>query len=272
MTSIFRPVAAVLAATLLASAAGGASAEPAAQPPSLNVVQGPLSGVEGEDFAAYLRAMDDFQAKGFAGLKRHLPRLRQALEGAPASYPLIEGKGREWIMRSNDLSDMLLLMDMTSEAAQREGVEAARVDRRPNVYPMIAFVLGSEAVEHKRLDEAIGYLDRGLAMQPGNWLLVVEKSAALQGQHRWADALALIDGTLAHADAMVLANAAPLHRNRGFSLIELGRLDEAKAAYEKSLEVEPGNKLALRELEYIRGLKAGGPTAPMELAIPGAEP
>jgi len=38
----------------------------------------------------------------------------------------------------------------------------------------------------------------------------------------------------------------------------LGRLDEAEDSYNKSLEIEPGNRIALGELEYIKKLRAQG--------------
>ena len=44
-------------------------------------------------------------------------------------------------------------------------------------------------------------------------------------------------------------------RGMGFSLIELKRLDEAEKAFQESLQIEPGNKLANNELVYIQGLR-----------------
>jgi tetratricopeptide (TPR) repeat protein len=41
-------------------------------------------------------------------------------------------------------------------------------------------------------------------------------------------------------------------RGVGSSLIELKQLDEAEQTFLASLEIEPGNKLALSELDYIR--------------------
>ena len=45
-------------------------------------------------------------------------------------------------------------------------------------------------------------------------------------------------------------------RGLGYSLIELGDLDAAEIAFNKSLMVEPGNQVAQRELGYIRQLRA----------------
>lgn len=44
-------------------------------------------------------------------------------------------------------------------------------------------------------------------------------------------------------------------RGIGWALIEDGDLPGARQAYERSLELDPGNKLALGELEYISGLE-----------------
>lgn len=44
----------------------------------------------------------------------------------------------------------------------------------------------------------------------------------------------------------------------GLVLIEMGRLDGAEKAFHSSLEIEPGNALALNELSYIEELRAGG--------------
>ena len=44
-------------------------------------------------------------------------------------------------------------------------------------------------------------------------------------------------------------------RGIGYSLIELGELEAARQAFEKSLKMEPNNRLALDELEYIRKLQ-----------------
>jgi tetratricopeptide (TPR) repeat protein len=45
-------------------------------------------------------------------------------------------------------------------------------------------------------------------------------------------------------------------RGLGFVLVEMGELDRAKAAYEESLKLEPNNKLAQGELEYIQRRQA----------------
>jgi Flp pilus assembly protein TadD len=58
-----------------------------------------------------------------------------------------------------------------------------------------------------------------------------------------------------------------MRRGRGFVLTELGRLDEAEAAYRESLKIEPDSERAKNELQYIARLKAGGPSAPYALGL-----
>jgi len=46
-------------------------------------------------------------------------------------------------------------------------------------------------------------------------------------------------------------------RGLGYTYIELQDLDRAEALYRQSLEIEPGNTTAERELEYIRRQRQG---------------
>jgi len=48
-----------------------------------------------------------------------------------------------------------------------------------------------------------------------------------------------------------LSERASALRGMGFILIEEGKLDEAKAHYEQSLEIDPDSKVAINELKYI---------------------
>jgi tetratricopeptide (TPR) repeat protein len=166
------------------------------------------------------------------------------------------------VVRSADMPDGIVLMVMAGALAEKTGGKSV-VSQKPNVYPDIALILTSEAVERKAFQEAIGYADRGLALQPENWGLLFEKGAALQGLRRWQDGLTLADKALAGEYLLLTMHQAPFHRRRGFSLVELGRLEEARAAYEEALKIEPDNAVAKQELEYVSGLMKGAkPTAP----------
>lgn len=266
----------VLAGALALLLPGGAQAQAPDQPGSEIVLGGGggvLPAAEAEALAAHDAAMEAFQRRGFAGLNSHLPKLRRALENAPASYPVIEQVEGRWIVRSDDLADGLMLAMMATAAAQKSSPDAqVSVSTQRNVYPMIALLLGSAAVERRDYREAIRWLDRGLALQPLERHVLTERIAALHGLRQWAEALDAADAALASGDLLIVTHPASLHRKRGFSLIELGRLDEAQAAYEESLKTEPDNAAALGELAYIRGLRRGAAPTPVELVAPGASP
>lgn len=264
-------IGAVFACAVVAPGVAAAQAAPPERPRIVvNLTGAPPQGAEAEHLQTLVRAREAFQRRGFAGLAGNLRALRQALDQAPDAYPIMEQRGEDWIVRGSDMGDTLILTTAASAAGQAAGKTTMTVVQSPNVYPDIALLLGAEAVERGEYAEAIAVLDRGLKIQPGNWLLINERLAALLGQSRWADALALADETLASSDLLVSLHAAPFHRRRGSSLIELGRLDEASAAFEASLETEPGSATAKNELDYIRQLRAGQPATATTLVAPGA--
>lgn len=267
----------VLAGVLALALPGAAVAQtPTPDQPGSQIViggGGALPAAEAEDLAAYDTAMAAFQQRGFAGLNPHMGKLRRAMNRAPAAYPMVEQVGDTWIVRTNDMADGLMLSIMATSEAQKASPDAqVNVWTQPNVYPMIALLLGSAAVERHDYREALTWLDRGLALQPTERLVLTERIAALQGLRRWDDALKAADEALASGDMLITLHPASLHRKRGFSLVELGRLEEAKAAYEESLRTEPDNATALGELEYIRGLRRGAAPLPGQLVAPGAQP
>jgi tetratricopeptide (TPR) repeat protein len=132
-------------------------------------------------------------------------------------------------------------------------------------------VLFSQAymlVESKRMPEARDVLERLLPMAPFNSAYKSELAHVLSmlGQplrslslYREAEANAEFDGKdeQAHQRAVAL-------RGQGYALVELGRWDEAEAAYRKSLTYEPDSQLAKGELAFIRDQrpKASAPQKP----------
>ena len=67
------------------------------------------------------------------------------------------------------------------------------------------------------------------------------------------------------------AMAARALRGMGYAYVELGRLQEAEAAYRDSLTLEPDNRIALEELTFIDALRKkrappGGPGKPSDPA------
>lgn len=259
------------ALALMLAAPGDANARQASPPQAetteaarptvtVNIVSGDLSGRERRDFDLLERAMRDMQTRGYAGLDRHLPALRRAMERAPAAYPHTEKRAaNDWIVRTLDIGETMVMATLLQASAVEAGASNVTVRQQPNVYPLIALMLGSEAVERGRLDEAIAVLDQGLARQPDDGALIKEKASALQAAGRNEEALSLATEALASDSIRIVLNAGQLHRSRGFSLIELKRLPEARAAYDAALKLDPEDRSAKAQLAYIDGLEAGQP-------------
>lgn len=120
----------------------------------------------------------------------------------------------------------------------------------PSAYKMAAFL----HVEAKQTDAALAMLDKAAAVAPYWAEPHAERGYLLNQVGRQQEGLASYERawdlverypTNDYARALVL-------RGLGYTWIELRDLDRAEAFYRQSLEVEPGNALARRELEYIR--------------------
>ncbi len=199
---------------------------------------------EAADAAKLAKIFEAFAKDGPGAIERHSRELEQILNRAPERYPLVETRGGLVIVRT--------------QVEQLKIPTGAKVSERDNVYPLAAQFLAYLANERGDPDKAIAYLDRALGFQPGSQGLLGEKGAALTLKKDWAGALAAYETALTSEPAIHALMRAKLLRGRGFALIELHRLDEAEAAYEQSLKLEPGHGGALHELNYIRGLRQGG--------------
>ncbi len=198
-----------------------------------------------------------------------VPALEDVASRTPDAYPQIERKGDRVIVRASGLDQGLipaLIAGATGKDANPSG--PTRVDIEYNTYGQAIFLLGSAAVEARDMRKATFWLDKGLALQPDNLMLVTEKGMVLTVQKRHAEALALYEATFENASGMLLGDKqgkARLLRAKGFTLIELNRLDEAEAAYKASREIEPDHGGAKHELAYIAQLRAGAEQRGMEL-------
>lgn len=123
-------------------------------------------------------------------------------------------------------------------------------------------------IETRDRDSAMRRLDQAIALAPA-WADPHAEKGFLLGQlGRHEDALAEYRTALALADGSAMSDGfkALAWRGIGYMLIELRHWDEAKAAYERSLEFEPGSELAKTELEFI------AKSAPKAEAQPTTEP
>jgi Flp pilus assembly protein TadD len=113
------------------------------------------------------------------------------------------------------------------------------------------------ASDRKQWPEALALLEQEMRYAPWEWRAYIERGyimnqlgkneEAIQVYQKGLDLATRYEGTA--------ADRASAWRGIGFAQTELGQLDVAKNSYNESLKLDPGNKLALNELDYIRDLE-----------------
>ena len=151
--------------------------------------------------------------------------------------------------------DVVSVADVTEYetfvAASTRGKPVEWIDTAcPSAYKMAAFL----AIEAKEPDTALSMLDRTSAIAPYWAEPHAERGYLLNQLGRLQEGLASYERALSLVEqyrSNVYLKALVL-RGLGYTYIELRDLDHAEALYRQSLEIEPGNSTAERELEYIR--------------------
>jgi len=206
---------------------------------------------EQKDRVALDAILADAKSHGLNALVSHFDDLQTMIERAPTGeIPACNGVR---YVRASGPADTLTAL--AGAAATHEPGQVVAL--APSPYPRAALNLGAGYVELSQWAEAEKILARGLALDPKNSALVTEDALAMSHLGRSAQALAMCDQLLAGGVAQPLDRARVL-RTQGYLLGELGRYDDAIAAYQQSLTFQPGNGLAQNEIAYLTKLKAGG--------------
>ncbi|WP_263366712.1 tetratricopeptide repeat protein [Edaphobacter bradus] len=109
--------------------------------------------------------------------------------------------------------------------------------------------------EEQRLDNALVCVESGISIEPDHPRLWSEKGFILNRLKRHSEALRCYEeATLVRAWAPA-SQISRAFRGQGSALIDLGRLDDAETAYRRSLDLEPTNRSAPHELEYIQHMR-----------------
>ena len=111
------------------------------------------------------------------------------------------------------------------------------------------------AIERRDLKSALEYLDRALTLEPDQVTSMQEKAYLFARQGRYQEAYDLYMKSFSVRQWASDKQRAKALRGAGASLIDLGKLDESEVMFKRSLELEPGNSVALNELGYISDLK-----------------
>lgn len=125
----------------------------------------------------------------------------------------------------------------------------------PGSYSHAWHILGVIESKQGQLEHALFCLDCGLELEPDHPEHWSQKGVVLGKLKRHDDALQCYVRAATARNWAPRTQVARALRGQGVQLIDLGRLDEAEAALRRSLEFEPGNNLALQELEYIQQLR-----------------
>jgi len=119
----------------------------------------------------------------------------------------------------------------------------------------LAFLEGFCAIEAKDWPRATDLLTRAVGLMPLENHPRLELAFALTMAKRYEESLAQDRAVIEHTnDGCLIATAL---RHEGSTYIDMGMLESARLAYEKSLELEPSSAIAARELKTIaQGLAA----------------
>ncbi|PZC71094.1 hypothetical protein B5X24_HaOG214137 [Helicoverpa armigera] len=106
---------------------------------------------------------------------------------------------------------------------------------------------GNAALSWGKFDEAVKFYSEAIALDPQNHVLYSNRSAAYAKDENYAAALADADQTIA-----LNPTWSKGYSRKGSALAYLGRHDEAIEAYEKGLELEPGNEQLASGLAEVK--------------------
>jgi len=184
--------------------------------------------------------------------------LEEGLAQKPADWRPMRAKGEDEFFYFWDMAEFLAYCAHT----QAEG--KGRVVWVHGSYSRACYLLAYIAIEERNPQAAFQALQRGLELEPDQPHLWCELGHLLQLLGRHEEALQCYQRAESVRVWASSEQKGRALRGQGVNLIDLGRLDEAEAAFQRSLEAEPNHPNALHELGYIAQLReqqAGGQTA-----------
>lgn len=164
------------------------------------------------------------------------------------------GDAKEKLYSARTLQEALLYMAL-SAARSEDALVISSLWSEAHYLKAFAYL------EVGKVDEAKVWMDKALAMSPENATYLAERGYIDHIEKNWAHALTLFEKAESSAQHMSPENEKNQEwlralRGSGYSLIELGRLDEAERKYQQCLKLDPKDEKAMNELEYIKELRA----------------
>jgi TPR repeat protein len=161
---------------------------------------------------------------------------------------LTKDAGTRYLCFSDD-AEYRRYLDGAKSGANHDPRPVVRIH---NAYATALSRKGWLLIERKDWDGAIGWFDRQILIEPFAVGAYTEKGYSLNRKGAPQEALAVYQQALDLAEATGQQRySAIAMRGMGSTLIELERLDEAADMFDRSLILDPANRTALHELEYI---------------------
>jgi len=122
------------------------------------------------------------------------------------------------------------------------------------------YMKGFAYLDLEKVPEAKASLEKALQLSPRNSQFLSELGQCFQLEKNWARALELYTAAEEAAkatspDDRKMAERTRALRGQGYVLVEQGELDRATKKFEECLMLNPDDKTAKGELDYIRGLE-----------------
>jgi len=179
--------------------------------------------------------------------------LEQYIDPTIAEFEKEYAKRPERIYCARDTVETLLYM--TRSAEKNESALAVSA-----AYASAFYLKGYIFVDRGEFTDAFPYLRKAVELSPSNAQFLSELGHVYQNGKQWPTALETFDRAVEGARLLSdkADHSAELRRalrGRGYSLTELGRLDEAEKVYAECLALDPSDTKATGELEYIKGLR-----------------
>jgi tetratricopeptide (TPR) repeat protein len=156
---------------------------------------------------------------------------------------------------SRDLAETIFYLGMAAAADQKGTVISQTCAEA-------LYLKGYASLELGKTDDAETYVKRAIGMSPVNANYLSELGHIYHVKKDWKNALETFRKAEEYADTfspeeLKEQELTRAKRGIGYSLIELGELDEAEAKFNECLEINGDDQAALNELKYIEQLRRG---------------
>lgn len=143
--------------------------------------------------------------------------------------------------------------------------KAVSEDKEPIVidstWAQAYYLKGYANIDLGKLDEAKIWINKALALSPSNSIYHSELGQVYQLEKKWSESITIFENALEpaySASPEANKNIELLRAKRGiaYSLIELGKLEEAEQQLKECLTIDPNDEKSQHEIQYIKSLKS----------------